>query len=73
LLPEEQLIGRPILVFANKQDLAGALSHAQVAEALKLIEIKDRAWQIQASCAKTGDGLKDGLEWLMDAISTSKS
>ena len=27
--------------------------------------IQDRIWQIQACSAKTGEGLQDGMEWLV--------
>jgi len=44
---EEKLSGVPLLIYANKQDLLGAASAANVAEGLALHTIKDRAWQIQ--------------------------
>ena len=31
---------------------------------LGLHTIKDREWHIQGTCALTGDGLYEGLEWL---------
>lgn len=40
LLAEEKLSGAPILVFANKQDLLGSASSAQVAEGMALHTIK---------------------------------
>lgn len=36
-----------LLVFANKQDLAGALSAADLAESLGLVQIQQHAWHIQ--------------------------
>merc|ERR1712013_490629 len=47
LLCEEKLVGVPILVYANKQDLIGSATSAQIAEGLNLHTIKDRVWQIQ--------------------------
>jgi len=55
----------PILVFANKQDLATAKTAAAIAELLELVEYRDRKWHIQGCSAKTGDGLEDGITWLM--------
>jgi len=67
LLTEEKLNGLPLLIFANKQDLRSAVPADEIAEALNLSAIKDRTWTIQACSAKSGDGLQDGMEWLVNA------
>ena len=36
---------------------------------LGLHECKNRKWYIQSTCAVTGAGLYEGLDWLADAIS----
>jgi signal recognition particle receptor subunit beta len=36
----------PILIFANKMDISGALSAAECSDALELQRIKDKPWQI---------------------------
>ncbi|KAK9466833.1 ADP-ribosylation factor family-domain-containing protein [Lipomyces arxii] len=53
-----------LLVFANKQDLPGAMSPTEVTQALELERLEDRIWYVQPSTAKTGDGLTEGLSWL---------
>uniref|UniRef100_A0A7S0YB38 ADP-ribosylation factor-like protein 3 n=1 Tax=Polytomella parva TaxID=51329 RepID=A0A7S0YB38_9CHLO len=68
LLGEEKMTGVPLLVFANKQDLIGALSAGEIAENLDLVAIRDRPWQIQACSAKEGSGLQEGMEWLMKQV-----
>ncbi|KAL0477122.1 ADP-ribosylation factor-like protein arf3 [Acrasis kona] len=68
LLEEEKLSGVPIMVLANKQDLLNALSAKQIAEELGLHSIRDRTWQIQACSAKTGEGLQQGMEWLVNTL-----
>ena len=45
LLCEEKLVGVPILVYANKQDLIGSATSAQIAEGLSLHTIKVRTNQ----------------------------
>ena len=35
------------MIFANKQDLAGAKESGEIAAVLGLASIKDRSWQIQ--------------------------
>lgn len=64
MLEEEELAGKPLLVFANKQDIPGAISVLDLTNQLLLHNIRGRRWFIQASCATTGDGLFEGLDWL---------
>lgn len=59
-----------LLVLANKQDLPNAMSTQEITENLGLNTLKDRPWHIQATCATSGDGLYEGLEWLKDTLST---
>lgn len=68
MLKEEELLDSALLVFANKQDQVGALSAADVSQALSLTDLKDRSWSIVASSAIKGEGLTEGLDWLMDVI-----
>lgn len=68
LLDEEELKDAAILVYANKQDLPGALSDSQVAEGLGLTGITSRPWAIFKTSAVKGEGLFEGLEWLSNAI-----
>jgi ADP-ribosylation factor-like protein 3 len=58
----------PVLIFANKQDLATALPADQVTVALDLHKIRDRQWQIQGCSALKATGLDDGLKWLVQVI-----
>ena len=64
LLAEEKLIGVPVLIFANKQDLMNSARASEIAEGLNLHTIRDRAWHIQACSAVNGEGVKDGLSWV---------
>ena len=56
LMSEEALAKVPLLVYANKQDLQFALEAEEVLEHLKLTEIQDRTWNIQACSALTKEG-----------------
>ena len=71
MLAEEELKNTALLVFANKQDLPGALSALEISEKLNLAEIKNRNWQIFKSSAINGTGLYEGLDWLVDTLSQS--
>ncbi|XP_076828756.1 ADP-ribosylation factor-like protein 2 [Brachyhypopomus gauderio] len=68
LLLEERLAGATLLVFANKQDLPGALSKDGIREALSLDEIKTHHWCIVGCSAVTGENLLTGVDWLLDDI-----
>eukprot|EP01023_Acetabularia_acetabulum_P068733 TRINITY_DN979_c0_g1_i1.p2 TRINITY_DN979_c0_g1~~TRINITY_DN979_c0_g1_i1.p2 ORF type:complete len:192 (-),score=31.85 TRINITY_DN979_c0_g1_i1:289-864(-) len=57
-----------ILVFANKQDMKGALSTAEVCENLGLPELRGRKWHVQGSIATRGEGLYEGLDWLSNTL-----
>ena len=63
LLGEEELKNAKLLIFANKQDVAGAASAAEVTEKLGLTELKDREWTIVKSVATKGTGLDEGMDW----------
>lgn len=64
MLAEDELKNVPVLVFANKQDVAGALSPAEVSEKLGLAgQEKGREWSVRGSCATKGEGLEEGLDW----------
>lgn len=58
LLIEDKLRGVPLLIYANKQDVAQSVTAADIAEALGLHNIKDRDWQIQSCVATDGKGIK---------------
>jgi ADP-ribosylation factor-like protein 3 len=72
LLAEEKLMSVPVLVFANKQDLMNAARASEIAEGLNLHTIRDRAWHIQACSAMSGEGVKDGLNWISKNIQRKK-
>ncbi|ETN64677.1 ADP-ribosylation factor [Anopheles darlingi] len=58
----------PILFFANKMDCTDALSSVKIAAGLGLEKIKDKPWHISSSCAITGEGLQDGVQWMVHQI-----
>jgi len=68
ILEEEDLAEAAVLVFANKQDVPGALSELQITEGLGLAEIKNRQWAIFKTSALKGEGLWEGMEWLSNTL-----
>ena len=72
MLAEDELKDAVLLVMANKQDLPGAMTAPEVTDKLGLHTIRGRQWYIQTTCATTGDGLYEGLDWLSRNV-TGKS
>jgi ADP-ribosylation factor-like protein 1 len=64
MLNEEELKDAALLVFANKQDQPGAKGAADISQALRLGELRDRNWSIMACSAVEGSGIKEGMDWL---------
>ena len=68
MLNEDELRDAVLLVFANKQDLPNAMSVAEVTDKLGLHSIRNRKWYIQSTCATSGDGFYEGLDWLSSTL-----
>ena len=56
-----------ILVYANKQDVEGAMTVSELATGLGVVDIK-RPFHIQPSCALSAEGLQDGIEWVASQL-----
>ncbi|KRX03342.1 P-loop containing nucleoside triphosphate hydrolase [Pseudocohnilembus persalinus] len=65
LFEEEELKGVPLMILANKQDIKGALSEEDVTERMGLTNIKNRQWALFKCSAMTGQGLNEGMEWIV--------
>eukprot|EP00931_Biecheleriopsis_adriatica_P031705 TRINITY_DN1855_c0_g1_i11.p1 TRINITY_DN1855_c0_g1~~TRINITY_DN1855_c0_g1_i11.p1 ORF type:complete len:182 (-),score=53.22 TRINITY_DN1855_c0_g1_i11:303-848(-) len=72
LMSDEEMREAILLVFANKQDLPGAMTATEVTEKLGLQEMRNRKWYMQSTCATTGDGIYEGLEWLSRTFSSRR-
>ncbi|KAE8233378.1 hypothetical protein CF326_g1576 [Tilletia indica] len=70
LLGEERLAGATILIFANKQDIPGAMTSEDVRKHLELDNITTHAWRIQPCSAVTGSNLLTGLDWLVNDVAS---
>ena len=64
MLNEDELRDAILLVFANKQDLPNAMNAAEITDKLGLHSLRQRQWYIQSTCATSGDGLYEGLDWV---------
>jgi hypothetical protein len=58
------LMTQPNLADALQQ---GAMTVPELSEGLNLISLRQN-WHVQASCALTGEGLLEGLQWAAEAL-----
>lgn len=58
-----------LLIFANKQDLPNSMSATELFGELNLKKLRNRKWYIQGTCATSGYGLCEGLDWMSNAFS----
>ena len=71
MIQDEELSLAPVLVFANKQDMPGAMSEQEVYEALKLHDVNETRLKdvcFQRCSARNGDGVWEGIAKLGDVI-----
>jgi ADP-ribosylation factor-like protein 1 len=62
---EEELRNAVLCVFANKQDIEGAMTASEVANSLGLPSLKNRKYQIFKTSAVKGTGLDEAMEWFV--------
>uniref|UniRef100_A0A8D1TKI9 ARF GTPase 1 n=1 Tax=Sus scrofa TaxID=9823 RepID=A0A8D1TKI9_PIG len=72
MLAEDELRDAVLLVFANKQDLPNAMNAAEITDKLGLHSLRHRNWYLQSTCATSGDGLYEGLDWLSNQLRNQK-
>ncbi|RYR65112.1 hypothetical protein Ahy_A03g011102 isoform C [Arachis hypogaea] len=68
IVHHDELRDAVLLVFANKQDLPNAMNAAEITDKLGLHSLRQRHWYIQSTCATSGEGLYEGLDWLSNNI-----
>eukprot|EP00949_MAST-11_sp_MAST-11-sp1_P001553 g1553.t1 len=76
-LKEPRLAGKPILVFANKQDLPQALSEVDIATKLGLADVMTASHTVRKCIAlpsqnggKVDPALEEGMSWLVEQVSS---
>ncbi|KAK3519137.1 hypothetical protein QTP70_018829, partial [Hemibagrus guttatus] len=58
--------------FRTVKDLPNAMNAAEITDKLGLHSLRHRNWYIQATCATSGDGLYEGLDWLANQLKNKK-
>ena len=70
-MSNQNLRNSPVLVLANKMDLA-RLKPSQIVEKLGLHAVRGKTWNLQPCCATNGDGIAEGFEWLRKEVKNKK-
>ena len=69
LANEEELRTKPFLVLANKQDRPSAMTLDELKIKLNLVKLDGiKKWHLHPTCALRGEGIREGLIWLIDAM-----
>lgn len=68
MLTDEEMAKAALLVLANKQDIKGAISPNELTSLMEFNKLKGRNWLCQGSSAVTGQGIKEGLDWLATTL-----
>ena len=56
------MVGVPVGVVANKQDVRGAMTSDEISDKLGLSVLAQRKWFIQGACAVSGAGLHEAMQ-----------
>ncbi|MFX1511845.1 MAG: ADP-ribosylation factor family protein [Promethearchaeota archaeon] len=67
-LESPHLVDKPLLVFANKQDLKDTMSQSEIIEKFNLNVLTDRSWTVIECSALVGTGLAKGFQWIFEQI-----
>jgi ADP-ribosylation factor protein 1 len=73
VMEHDAMVGVPVLVYANKQDLPGAMGAQQMEKELDLSTIcksasNNHSFMVWACTAVNGQGLYEGIDWLADQM-----
>ena len=68
LISHKDLVSKPFLFLANKQDLPNAVSKEKLIEKLNLNTIKTSEWYIIECAATKNERAKTGFEWLANQL-----
>ena len=68
MISENELKDCAILVFANKQDLPDALDSSQLSQKFGITNITTHRHHVQPCSSVSGEGIREGLDWLVSAM-----
>lgn len=68
IMEHEKLKKVPILIFVNKQDAKHSLNISAIEKLLDADKFAERTWYLQPCSGRTGDGVKEGMEWICKTV-----
>ncbi|KAI9232032.1 MAG: ADP-ribosylation factor family-domain-containing protein [Podila humilis] len=66
---------KTLLILANKQDIPGAMPVSELIEKIGIEEKRSGGagtWHVQPCCGLTGEGLEEGMKWLVGKYEKQK-
>ena len=73
ILDADNMKDVPVVIFANKQDLPGALPPSEVANELDMHKMHNRQWHVQGTCGLNGNGIDEGMHKLARLVKKYQS
>ena len=65
ILSHEDFKNLPILILANKQDITHALSVEEIIKKISIEKFKEKIWIAIGTSVITGEGIEEGLDWMI--------
>ena len=74
MLVEEELKKCPLLVLANKIDLERRFNTYEIKSKIEyeIPSIQEKTWHVQGTSGFTGEGIKEGFDWLASSLLKKK-
>lgn len=69
---QRDLLGAPLLVLANKQDVPVCIAASDIAVELNIGSLEGRACNVQSASSISGDGLKAAVQWIVESVAKSQ-
>lgn len=68
IMDSDEMVGVPLVILANKQDLPQAAGPSDVAMRLGLDKLRNRKWHVQGTSALSGDGIYEAMKELSKLV-----
>ena len=72
ILTSDEMRNVPVTIMANKQDLLGSMSPAELIDSLHLKKLSGHKWHVQGTNAVSGDGVYESMEALAAMVKEFK-
>ena len=75
ILEDDNMLGIPVVIIANKQDMPNVMSCNQIVQKLELEKLRAtrNQWFIQSACAVTGEGIYEAMKKMSEMVKKSNN